>query len=158
MNFLTNEDFFAVFRTRLTNVLVDARANIKQQTWTVWPFQELIFSVCMCVTKKWADHITQGRPTKPTGLCTFKTARSEMPDNISCFGFDDVYQKGREVHRFDLLERGFQSATERNPSHTSVSTVHAPCRRISWRTLKRSDSRRSWRVEKATESGKRQGR
>ena len=27
-----NEDFFAVFRTRLTNVLVDARANIKQQT------------------------------------------------------------------------------------------------------------------------------
>ena len=37
------------------NVLVDARANIKQQTWTVGPFQELIFSVCMCVTKKWAD-------------------------------------------------------------------------------------------------------
>ena len=27
-----NEDFFAVFRTRLTNVLVDARTNIKQQT------------------------------------------------------------------------------------------------------------------------------
>jgi len=36
------------------NVLVDARANIKQQTWTVGLFQELIFSVCMCVTKKWA--------------------------------------------------------------------------------------------------------
>ena len=31
-NFSANEDFFAVFRTRLTNVLVDARANIKQQT------------------------------------------------------------------------------------------------------------------------------
>jgi len=28
---------------------MDARANIKQQTWTVGPFQELIFSVCMCV-------------------------------------------------------------------------------------------------------------
>jgi len=30
--FSANEDFFAVFRTRLTNVLVDALANIKQQT------------------------------------------------------------------------------------------------------------------------------
>jgi len=37
---------------------VNARANIKPQTWTVGPFQELIFSVCMCVTKKWAGHIT----------------------------------------------------------------------------------------------------
>ena len=36
-----NEDFFTVFQTRLTNVLVDARANIKRQTWTVGPFQEL---------------------------------------------------------------------------------------------------------------------
>ena len=45
-----NEDFFAVFRTWLTNVLVDARANIKQQTRTVGPFQELIFSACMCVS------------------------------------------------------------------------------------------------------------
>jgi hypothetical protein len=26
----------------------------------------------------------------------------------------DVYQKAREGHPFDLLERGFQSATERN--------------------------------------------
>jgi len=43
----------------------------------------------MCVTKKWADHITQGKHTNPTGLFTFETARSEMPDNISCFGFDD---------------------------------------------------------------------
>ena len=34
----------------------------------------------------------------------------------------DVYQKVREGHRFDLLERGFQSATARNSSHTSVST------------------------------------
>jgi len=34
------------------NVLVDALVNIKQHTWTVRPFQELIFSVCMCVTKK----------------------------------------------------------------------------------------------------------
>ena len=41
MNFSANEDFFAVFRTQLTNVLVDARANIKQQKWTVGPFQEL---------------------------------------------------------------------------------------------------------------------
>ena len=40
-------------------------------------------SVCMCVTKKWADHITQGRPTNPTGLFTFETARSETPDNIT---------------------------------------------------------------------------
>ena len=39
----------------------------------------------------------------------------------------DVYQKVREGHRFDLLERGFQSAIERNSFHTSVSTVHAPC-------------------------------
>ena len=38
--------------TGLTNVLVDARANVKQQTLTVGLFQELIFSVCMCVTKK----------------------------------------------------------------------------------------------------------
>ena len=35
--------FFAVSWTRLTNVLMDARANIKQQTWTVGPFRELIF-------------------------------------------------------------------------------------------------------------------
>jgi hypothetical protein len=33
-NSSANEDFFAVFRIRLTNVLVDARANIKQQTRT----------------------------------------------------------------------------------------------------------------------------
>jgi len=79
------EDFFAFFRTRVTNVLGDARADIKQQTWTVGPFQELIFSVCMFVTKKWADHITQGRPTNPTELFTFKTERSEMPYNISRF-------------------------------------------------------------------------
>ena len=54
-----NEDFFAVFWTRLTgltNVLVDAHANIKQQTLTVGPFQELIFSVCMCVTKNFQFH------------------------------------------------------------------------------------------------------
>ena len=38
-NFSANEDFF-VFWTRLTNVLVDARANIKQQIRTVGPFQE----------------------------------------------------------------------------------------------------------------------
>jgi hypothetical protein len=31
-NFSASEDFFAVFRTRLTNVLVDARAIVKQQT------------------------------------------------------------------------------------------------------------------------------
>jgi len=30
----------------------------------------------MCVTKKWADHITYGRHTNPTGLFTFETARS----------------------------------------------------------------------------------
>ena len=35
----------------------------------------------------------------------------------------DIYQKVREGHRFDFLERGLQSATERNSSHTSVSTV-----------------------------------
>jgi len=29
---------------------MDVRANIKQQTLTVGPFQELIFSVCMCVS------------------------------------------------------------------------------------------------------------
>ena len=51
MNFSANEDFFTAFRTRLMNVLVDACANIKQQTWTVGPFQGLIFSVCMFVTK-----------------------------------------------------------------------------------------------------------
>jgi hypothetical protein len=37
----------------------------------------------------------------------------------------DVYQKVREGHHFDLLERGFQSATERNSSHISVRTVNA---------------------------------
>ena len=47
--------FFAVFRTRLTNVLVDARANIKQQTGTVGTFQELNFSVCMCVSANECD-------------------------------------------------------------------------------------------------------
>jgi len=84
--------FFAVFWTQLANMdsaneyLVDACANIKQQTWTVEPFQERIFSVCMCVTKKWADHITKGRLTNLTGLFMFETARSEMPDNVSCFG------------------------------------------------------------------------
>ena len=40
MNFSANEDFFRCFWTRLTNVLVDARANVKQQTWTVGPFHE----------------------------------------------------------------------------------------------------------------------
>ena len=76
-NFSAKEDFFlAVFRFRLTNVLVDARANIMQQTWTVRPFQELIFSVCLRVTKKWADHITLnklwkfGRRIVKT-LCTY---------------------------------------------------------------------------------------
>jgi hypothetical protein len=39
-NFSANEDFFAILLIRLTNVLVDARANIKQQTWTVGPFHE----------------------------------------------------------------------------------------------------------------------
>ena len=40
-NFSANEDFFRwLFWTRLTNVLVDARANIKQQTWKFGPFQE----------------------------------------------------------------------------------------------------------------------
>jgi hypothetical protein len=33
----------------------------------------------------------------------------------------DLYQKVREGHRFGLLERGFQSATERNSFHTSVA-------------------------------------
>ena len=101
-NFSANEGFFAVFWTRLTNMdsanecLLDARANIKQQTWMVGPSQELIISVCMCVTKKWADHITQGRHTNPTGFFTFETARSEMPDNISwneqtlCLGWKQV--------------------------------------------------------------------
>jgi len=41
MNFSVKEDFSTVFRTQLTNILVDARANIKQQTWTVGPSQEL---------------------------------------------------------------------------------------------------------------------
>ena len=58
---------------------MDGHVNTKQQTWMVGPFQELIFSVCICVTKKWADHVTQGRPTKPIGFFTFETARSEMP-------------------------------------------------------------------------------
>jgi hypothetical protein len=44
--------FFRYFSDSANNVLVDARANIKQQTLTVGPFQELIFSVWMCVTKK----------------------------------------------------------------------------------------------------------
>jgi len=40
-NFSANEGFFVVFFwTRLTNISVDARANIKQQTWMVGPFQE----------------------------------------------------------------------------------------------------------------------
>jgi len=50
-----NEDFFAVFRTRLTNVLVDARANIIHQTRMVGAFQELIFSVCVCVSANECD-------------------------------------------------------------------------------------------------------
>jgi hypothetical protein len=58
------------------------RALTKQQTWTLGPFQELLFPVCMGVTKKWVDHITQGRPTNPTGLFTFEAARSETPDNL----------------------------------------------------------------------------
>jgi len=37
-----NKDFFAVFRTRLTYVLVVARPNVKQQSWTVDSFQELV--------------------------------------------------------------------------------------------------------------------
>ena len=39
-NFSANEEFLAVFWTRLTNVSVDGRANIKHQTWTVGPFHE----------------------------------------------------------------------------------------------------------------------
>ena len=60
---------------RLMNVLVDVRANIKQQTWTVGPFQELIFSVCMCVTKKWAD-ITSHRGDPPTRLGCLRSYRN----------------------------------------------------------------------------------
>jgi len=40
LNFSANEDFFAIFWTLLTNILVDACANIKQHTWTVGPFHE----------------------------------------------------------------------------------------------------------------------
>jgi len=51
----------------------------------------------VCVTKKWADHITQGRHTNLTGLFTFEKARSETPDNISRFGqiFDFSFSKER---------------------------------------------------------------
>jgi hypothetical protein len=58
-NFSANEDFFAVFRTRLTNVLLDARANIKQQTWTVGPFQgAYLFRLYVCDKEmSWPNHI-----------------------------------------------------------------------------------------------------
>ena len=39
-NFSANEDISLFFWTRLTNVLVNARANIKHQTWTVGPFHD----------------------------------------------------------------------------------------------------------------------
>ena len=39
--FLDSHNKYCLFRIRLANVLVGARANIKQQTWTVGPFQEL---------------------------------------------------------------------------------------------------------------------
>jgi len=60
----------------LTNVLVDARANIKQQTWTVGPFQELIFSVCMCVTKN--ELITSHRGDPPTRLGCLCSRQGEV--------------------------------------------------------------------------------
>jgi hypothetical protein len=55
-------------------------------------------------------------------LFTLEKERSETPDNISCSGFDDgfISEGERGPSRFDLLEKGFQSATERNSSHTSV--------------------------------------
>ena len=39
-NFSANEDFFRCFLDSANEFLVDARANIKQQTWTVCPFHE----------------------------------------------------------------------------------------------------------------------
>jgi hypothetical protein len=38
----------------------------------------------------------------------------------------DIYQKVREGHRFDLLKRGFQSATERNRFLTSLAKRQRP--------------------------------
>ena len=39
-NFLANEDIFRCFLDSANERLADARANIKQQTWTVGPFHE----------------------------------------------------------------------------------------------------------------------
>jgi len=35
-----------------------------------------LFRLYVCVTKKWADHITWGRHTNPIEFFTFETARS----------------------------------------------------------------------------------
>ena len=74
--------------------------------------------------------VTSQRGDPPTRLGCLRSRQREARRLITKAASDlitDVYQKVREGHRFDLLERGFQSATERNSSHTSVSTVHAPC-------------------------------
>ena len=48
-----------------------------------------LFRLYVCDKEmSWPHHIG-GRHTNPTGLFTFETARSEKPDNISCFRFDD---------------------------------------------------------------------
>jgi hypothetical protein len=57
-NFSANEDFFAVFWTRLTKVLVGVCANIKQQTWTVGHYRSLPFpSVCAWQRMSWPHQI-----------------------------------------------------------------------------------------------------
>jgi hypothetical protein len=62
---------------RLTNVLVDVRTNIKQQTWTVGPFQELIFSVCMRVWQR-NEMTTSHRRDPPTRLGCLRSRQREV--------------------------------------------------------------------------------
>jgi len=73
--FSANEDFFAVFWTRLTNVLVDVRANIKQQTRTVGPFQELMFSVYVWQRNELS---TSHRGDPPTRLGCLRSRQREV--------------------------------------------------------------------------------
>jgi len=77
--------------------------------------------VCVCVCVRQRNELTTShRGDPPTRLGCLRSRQREVRRLITYAASDlmtDVYQKVREGHRFDLLERGFQHATERNFSY-----------------------------------------
>jgi hypothetical protein len=95
----------------------------------------------MCVTKKWADHITQGRPTNPTGLFTFETARSETPDNLweITFRLTNVMPK-RNV----FVSRGITVYGTHTHTHIYVCVCVCVCDSVGKVNILGSDSIGNW--------------